>query len=206
MAADGDEWIPGGYRSTLYWKKKRPMTAKRFLWVLLAFGMAPLFAVRSQAADLTFFVGGVNPGAITYRDIKTSLDNSPVFGIRLGTYFVSSFGMEHTLAFSSDYLFPKGLSDFSEAKGFVYNSNLIINLPVGRVVPYLTAGVGLLHQYGDSDLPVGTRLAFNYGGGLKFPNLAGPLGFRFDMRGYSAGAFSNKLNMLEVSGGILFSF
>jgi len=36
------------------------------------------------------------------------------------------------------------------------------------------------------------------------PHLAGPLGLRFDMRGYStSGIFSSNLNMLEVTGGIL---
>jgi hypothetical protein len=83
---------------------------------------------------------------------------------------------------------------------------MIIDIPVHRVVPYLTAGVGLIHQYGDSDLPVGTKFALNYGGGLKLPRLAGPLGLRFDLRGYRAGAFSGSLNLFEVSGGILVSF
>ncbi len=85
--------------------------------------------------------------------------------------------MEHTLAFSWDYLFPRN-SPVKEAKGFVYNANLIFDLPVPVkiAVPYVTAGAGLLHQYGDAAEPVGTKFAFNYGGGLKFPHVAGPLG------------------------------
>ncbi len=169
-------------------------------------GIMLLFAVSSQAADLTFFVGGANPGSVNFHDVKTSLDSSPIFGLRVATNIVPFFGMEHTLAFSSDYLFPHNFSAVKDANGFVYNSNLIFNIPVGKVVPYLTAGAGLVHQYGASDLPVGTRFAFNYGGGLKFPHLAGPLGLRFDMRGYRVGTVSNKLNILEVSGGILISF
>jgi len=163
-------------------------------------------AAQLQAADLTFYAGGVKPGSISYHDVKTSLDSSPVLGIRFSTNFVPLFGMEHTFAFSYDYLFPSSVAAIKEARGFVYNSNLIINLPVGKAVPYLTAGAGLLHQYGDADLPIGTKFAFNYGGGLKFPHLAGPLGLRFDLRGYRAGVISNKLNLLEVSGGILLSF
>jgi hypothetical protein len=182
------------------------MAKKHCFAILLFIAMITLFADRLQAADLTFFVGGVSPGSVTYGNVKTALDNSPVFGFRLGTYFVPCFGMEHTLAFSSDYLFPKNLTDISEAKGFVYHSNLIIDIPAGSVVPYFTAGVGLIHQYGDSNLPVGTKLAFNYGGGIKFPKVIGPLGLRFDMRGYSVGTFSDNLNMFEASGGILFSF
>jgi hypothetical protein len=167
--------------------------------------VAILSAVPLQATDLTFFVGGVHPGSVSYHNVKTALDGSPVVGFRFRTNIVPSFGMEHTLAFSSDYLFPPSTT-IKEAKGFVYNSNMIIDIPVHRVVPYFTAGVGLIHQYGDSDLPVGTKFAFNYGGGLKLPRLAGPLGLRFDLRGYRAGAFSGSLNLFEVSGGILVSF
>ena len=169
--------------------------------VVLFIGVAQL-----NAADLTFFVGGVKPGSITFQNVKTSLDSSPIYGLRFSTNFVPFFGMEHTLAFSSDYLFPRSIAAIKDAKGFVYNSNLIVNLPIGIAVPYVTAGAGILHQYGDTNLPIGTKFAFNYGGGLKFPHLAGPLGLRFDVRGYRAGVFSNSLNLLEVSGGVLLSW
>jgi len=166
--------------------------------------LATLWAVPGHAADLTFFVGGVNPGSVTYNNVKTALDSSPVLGFRFRTDFVPLFGMEHTLAFSSDYLFPPNTA-IKDANGFVYNSNLIIDIPIGIAVPYVTAGAGLICQYGDSDLPVGTKFAFNYGGGLKFPRLAGPLGFRVDLRGYRASAFTGKLNLFEISGGVLIS-
>jgi hypothetical protein len=179
------------------------MTIRLFLLTSVAFC---LFATHSQAAELGFFVGRVKPGTISLQNVKTSLDGSPIFGFRLANSFVPHFGMEHTLAFSSDYLFPRGISSIKDAKGFVYNSNLIISIPLKVVVPYLTAGAGLLHQYGDSNLPVGTKFALNYGGGLKFPRIAGPLGLRFDVRGYNAGLISDKLNILEVSGGIMLSF
>jgi len=75
------------------------------------------------------------------------------------------------------------------------------------VVPFVTAGVGLIHQYGAPSLEVGTKFAINYGGGLKIPRLLGPLGVRFDVRGYTAtGLNSGRLNMLEVTGGVLLSF
>jgi hypothetical protein len=181
------------------------MKVRHLLVITLAFAMFSLFVMPLQAADLTFFVGGVKPGSITYKDVKTSLDGSPVYGFRFGTNFVPYFGMEHTLGLSSDYLFPHNVAGVKDAKGFVYNSNLIINVPVHKAVPYFTFGAGVIHQYGSGDMPVGTRFALNYGGGLKFPRLAGPLGLRFDMRGYRAGGVSNRLNLLEVSGGVLIS-
>ena len=131
-----------------------------------------------------------------------------IFGVRVEKDFVPLFGMEHTLAFSSDYLFPKNFSDVTSAKGFVYNGNLIVDIPVPgkNFVPYITAGAGLIHQYGNGTLPVGTKFAFNYGGGFKFPHLFGPMGLRLDMRGYnSSKVFYKKMNMFEISGGVLLS-
>ncbi len=160
----------------------------------------------AAAMDLTVFAGGVKPGKLDVGGIKTALDGSPVYGFRLGFPIVPMLGHEHTIAFSSDYLFPSKASDIADAKGFVYNANLIFSIPVGKAVPYVTAGAGLIHQYGSPDLPVGTRFAVNYGGGLKLPRLAGPLGLRFDARGYTAvGTSGSSLNMLEVSAGVLFS-
>jgi len=179
--------------------------ARRFTF---AVALLVLFAARSVAADLSAFVGGIMPGKPTsLQGVKVALDKSPVFGFRLATNFVPMLGMEHTLGFSSDYLFPSNISTITSAKGFVYNSNLIINVPAGRIVPFVTAGVGLIHQYGSPNLPVGTKFAFNYGGGLKFPKLFGVLGLRLDARGYTAtGIFSQHLNMFEVTGGVLLSF
>jgi hypothetical protein len=159
------------------------------------------------AADLTAFIGRAKAGALSLGSVRTSLDGSPIYGLRFNTNFVPKLGMEHTLAFSSDYLYPKSLSAIKEAKGFVYSSNLIVNLAVGHAVPYLTAGLGLIHQYGSPDLPIGTKFAVNYGGGLKLPKMFGPLGLRIDLRGYSAGEVSSsKLRIFEISGGLLLTF
>ena len=183
------------------------MTYRDACRLLFAFGLLLFFAAQSQAADITGYVGGVMPGKISWKGITSDLGKSPIFGIRLGVDFLPKLGMEHTLGFSSDYLFPRSLSAVTSAKGFVYNGNLIVNIPVGRTVPYVTAGAGLVHQYGSPDLPVGTKFAYNYGGGLKFPRLWGPIGLRFDVRGYTAtGIASQRLNMFEATGGVLLSF
>lgn len=177
--------------------------------IALSLAMLILCGLLGQAsgADFTAFVGGVKPGKLTVSDVRTSLDSSLVSGFRLSTNFVPLFGMEHTLAFSSDYLFPRDIPTVRKARGFVYSSNLIVNIPAKKVVPYVTAGVGLIHQYGSPDVPIGTKLAFNYGGGVKFRKLLGPLGLRLDARGYTAtNVFSRALNLLEVSGGLVISF
>jgi hypothetical protein len=181
------------------------MISRRSFCLAPALLVACFIAVPSRAADLTFYAGGISPGSINYQNVKTSLDGSPIYGVRLSTNFVPFFGMEHTFGFSSDFLYPRNISAISEAKGFVYNCNLIVDVPVGKIVPYLTAGAGLIHQYGSQDMPVGTRFAVNYGGGLKLRRLAGPVGLRFDMRGYSATDFSDTLHMFEISGGVVLS-
>ena len=177
------------------------MRSTCFLFALLAFSGS-----SAAAMDLTVFVGGIKPGKLDVGGIKTALDGGPVYGFRLGFPIVPMLGHEHTVAFSSNYLFPSGVSDITDAKGFVYSANLNFSLPLGSIVPYATGGVGLIHQYGSPDLPVGTRFAVNYGGGLKFPRLIGPMGLRFDARGYTAVATSSSsLNMLEISAGVMFS-
>ena len=166
--------------------------------------LVPGFA---NAADLTLFVGGAKPGKLKKSGILTSLDGGPVFGARLGVNFVPALGVEGTLAFSSDYLFPRSFAEVTDTKGFVGSTNLIVSFPHKHVVPYLTAGAGLIYQYGSGNPPVGARFAVNYGGGLKLRKLVHSLGLRVDARGYTAlGIFSRQLNILEVSGGLLISF
>ena len=153
------------------------------------------------------FLGGVFPGNGSVNGVPTSLDRGPIFGVRLCTGFAVFLKLEHTIAFSNDFLFPHDVPGVASARGILFNSNLLANIPVGKAVPYVTAGLGLIHQYGSDNLPVGTKFAVNYGGGLKFPKLFGPVGLRIDARGYTATrVFSHSVNMFELSGGVLFSF
>ena len=186
---------------------KSVMTLNKILVTVLIMAAVQAFAGAMRASEISVFVGAEIPASIKIDDMKTVLDNGPIYGFRLGNDFVRYFGMEHTLAFSTNYLFPSGTPEVKEAKGFLYNSNLRLNFPgiVEKMVPFLTAGVGIIHQYGDHGLPVGTKFAFNYGGGAKFPNLAGPLGARVDFRGYNAGVLSKKLNIAELSFGLMIS-
>jgi hypothetical protein len=162
-------------------------------------------AARSQ--DLTFFAGGILPGDVTIQDVPKVLDSGPIYGIRIGTGFAGFLSLEHTLALSNDFAFPRGTAGVDSAKGILLNSNLLASIPVGKIVPYVTAGIGFIHQYGSGNLPIGTKFAVNYGGGLKFRRLLGPAGLRFDVRGYrTSGVFSSSINILELSAGVLIGF
>ena len=156
---------------------------------------------ESLAADITLFTGVQNPGKLTINNVVRDTKLGGVFGARFSGGQV--IGFEQTLAYSPNFL-------ESGRRAFNTQSNLHVGIPAGHVVPYATAGVGLITTFGDSLLnlgDIGTKFAVNYGGGIKFRNLAGPLGVRIDVRGYSVpGVFSQTLNFVEGSIGLLFSF
>jgi hypothetical protein len=175
---------------------------RRSSWqaVVLFLFLGGVCSREGLAADITLFSGVQNPGKLTIDNVVRDTNLGGVFGARFsGGQLI---GFEQTLAFSPNFL-------ESSRRAFSTQSNLLIGIPTGHVVPYGTAGVGLIATYGDSlDFgDIGTKFAVNYGGGIKFRNLAGPLGVRFDVRGYSVpGVFSQTLNFVEGSVGLLFSF
>jgi opacity protein-like surface antigen len=168
-----------------------------------------LVSVPARAADvdITGFAGMQREGKLT---IQTAPDtarllnstNFGVFGVRIGHGRV--FGGEHTLAFSPNFI-------DANTKAFIYNSNVLVQAPLPVVRPYVTAGLGLIHTSGDGLGVFGTKFAFNYGGGVKILP-AGPVGVRFDVRGYAVpstefkvfSAESQRLDFLEVSAGVVF--
>ncbi len=161
--------------------------------------------IPAHCADFTIHVGGLVPGTINLNNARLALDGSRVVGFRFANNFMRVIGIEHTLAFSPDFLQPKGGPD-QDVKGFIYNSNLVLNVPLDQAIPYVTFGLGIITPFGSDARPFGTKFAVNYGGGLKFPHLAGPIGLRFDARGYSAsGVFSGNLRIFELSGGLFFT-
>lgn len=65
----------------------------------------------------------------------------------------------------------------------------------------------MITTWGESLRDFGTKFTFNYGGGVKLTNLAGPVGVRFDIRGYSVpSVFDQTLNFVEGTVGVLFSW
>jgi len=143
------------------------------------------------------------------------------FGARFGHGRV--FGGEHTFAYAPNFL-------EANTKAFFYYSNFLVQAPLPKVKPYGTAGLGSIFTFGtdDSGRPsfgkIGTKFALNYGGGVKILP-AGPVGLRFDIRGYmipgarfnvpvpttldplaTIKSASQTLNMIETGVGIVFSF
>ena len=174
-----------------------------FLLFLLALTAAPIYA-----ADFTIFGGMQHPGKLTLRSVVDNATTIPLdprtfgtFGIRVSTGRI--IGNETTIAYSPNFI-------SSDNSAFIFNSNLMIQAPLGVVRPYATAGLGTVYVRGDTisalEAITGGKFAINYGGGVKF-KLAGPVGGQFDARGYTLTSVqSERLNVLEVSVGIVFSF
>ncbi len=177
---------------------------------ILASVFALAFLVcQAQAADLTLYAGYLNTGSLSLSNVINGLETrgSSIYGARFETDFHKVIGLEHSIAFTPNLLQSNIFPINTEVHGFLYHSNLVVNLPLGHLVPYATAGMGLLTPYGPGFKPFGTRFAFNYGGGLKLPHLAGILGLRFDVRGYAIpDVDAQTLKALEASGGLMFSF
>jgi len=183
------------------------MRARVIILLAVVFSLPLWAAANAYSQDLTLFLGGAKPGGIGSAGQRTDLESGFVWGFRVGFGFASVLGFEHTVAFSPDYLHPKRQPAVQDAKGFIYSANFILNIPAGRIVPYGTFGLGLIWQYGDKNLPVGAEFAINYGGGVKAPQLWGPFGLRVDARGYTVpSVLSTKLNIFELSGGLMISF
>jgi hypothetical protein len=175
---------------------------------LIYFVTLTALVVTAHAGDFSIHAGYVNPGDLTIENVTRSLDGSGIYGVRFGGTFARIFGIEETLAYSPNFLRTGDFAQSEDVKGFVTSTNFVLSLPSGHVVPYATVGVGTITRFGSgNELRFGTKFAVNYGGGVKLLGLAGPLGLRFDARGYRAvDIFSESLNLFEVSAGLLFTF
>jgi len=168
---------------------------------VLFFCVSVVCSREGSAADITLYTGVQNPGKLTVNNVLRDPRLGGVFGARFSGGQV--IGFEQTLGYSPNFL-------VSGQHAFNAQSNIHVGIPAGKIVPYATAGIGLVTTFGSpsSDwADIGTKFTVNYGGGIKFRKLAGPLGFRLDVRGYSVpSVFNQTLNFVEGSLGVLFSF
>jgi len=172
--------------------------------VLLLFS----FTTSAHASDLTLFGGMHRPGKLSLQRVGqagpglTDPANFGVFGIR---YTHGRFS-ESTFAYSPNFI-------EGQTKAILLNSNLILHVPLPKVRPYGTVGLGSVITKGDGLADVGAKFALNYGGGVK-ANIAGPLGARIDARGYAIPSFGREgltiqdqtLYLFEVTIGLMFSW
>ena len=194
-------------------------------FIVFAFILAaiPTYA----ASDFTIFGAAQHQGKLTLQSATqtattTSNLNPRTFGV-FGVRFShgSIIGGEHTLAYAPNFLVSGG-------RALIYNSDLLVQAPLPKVTPYGTAGLGAIFTWATSESgnvaalgDIGTKFAINYGGGVKiYP--AGPVGIRFDIRGYTLPSVSfnipssianqtiktssQSINFFEYGFGVVFKF
>jgi hypothetical protein len=184
--------------------------------VLLSVFACLLFTPRLQAGEVILYGSTQNAGKLKFSTVTEIPENlleggrGSAFGIRLSSGGV--FGYEQNISYSPR--FAK-----KEVKAFQMDSNLLIQAP-GKVVPYATAGIGFIVTWGpdfpdDKDpekmaaaaFSFGTKFSLNYGGGIKLRRILGPLGFGFDLRGFTVpNARDGALHFTQMSFGAVFTW
>jgi len=173
--------------------------------LFLSIAVVLSLAAAAQAQTLTFSAGYLNPGQLNVENVRAGLDlrGTGIYGLGFEAGFLKIFGWENTIEFSPKFVQGSLGIDESGVKAFFYRSDIVVNAPIGRFVPYASAGPGLLKPYGTGIFPFDTKFAVNYGGGVKLQRLAGPFGLRLDVRGYSIpNVVSKTVNLFEISGGL----
>jgi hypothetical protein len=135
--------------------------------------------ISLRGVDATIYTGIQNPGKLTVGNVLQDTNLGAVVGARISVGKV--IGFEQNFGYSPNFL---------EGGDHAFNtqSNLVLGFPFGHITPYGTVGAGLIVTGGKALFDVqnlGVKFTVNYGGGIKFYNLAGPIGFRVDARGYS---------------------
>ncbi len=201
----------------------RMKSFRSFLVVICILTAVPAFA----DGDATLFGAAQHQGKLTVQSAQSTASSfsnfNPgtfgAFGLRFSNGKV--IGSEHTIAFAPNFL-------TADSKAIIYNSDLLLQAPLPKIKPYVTAGLGTVYSWGTDSAgrpalgKLGVKFAMNYGGGIKiFP--AGPVGIRFDIRGYAipdvhfnlpsltnptqtVQSQSQTLNMLEAGIGVVFKF
>jgi len=180
-----------------------------------------------SAGEVIIYGGAQKPGEISWSNaspLEIAGDLKGDFGGTFGIRFSAGrvFGFEQGIGYSPKFAKPG-------VKAFQTDTNIIIQAP-GKIVPYATAGIGLVRSWGQDDFPaspeageiaafvfsMGNNFAINYGGGLKIRRMAGPIGFNIDVRGYSLPGVKvtldeqsisdNGLNFIQTTAGLVISW
>ena len=136
-----------------------------------------VFGGANIGGDLSLLADGGN------LDLATSIKNSPIFGMRVGSYGFP-IGFEGSLTYSPSALIG-GIDDQLDIKTnilYVEANALVIILP-GPIAPFVTGGIGVHYLNFDlADLTTSsqTQFGWNLGGGLKI-NVE-HVAFRVDIR------------------------
>jgi len=176
-----------------------------------------LAASSLQAGEVVLYGGSQKPGTLSFDALSEvpgdflQGDWGSTFGVRLSAGKV--VGLEQNFSFSPEFA-------VSGVHAFQTDTNLLVQAP-GWFAPYVTAGIGYMYTWGQDSFPedldpgkiaayaynIGSSFSLNYGGGIKLRRVMGPMGFNFDIRGYTlTSARDGALNLVQMSGGLVFTW
>jgi outer membrane beta-barrel protein len=211
----------------LQWARLTPMCV-----LVMASLLCPpqaLFAAGIRAGSGEFNVyGGQLSGdetttnfRVSGRPLELELESGITGGARFGYNFIPYLGIEGIFNFALNDVKGRVVGTTSSVEGdsriFGLHANVVVqegkHILNGYVVPYVTAGIGVLNFDGDARGPIGTfefnviDFAFNYGGGIKI-FITDNFAFRFDVRLFDTKLenTNDRIKPLEISGGISYFF
>ncbi len=140
-----------------------------------------------------------------FDDVQTAVKNSPLFGLRLGSYGFP-FGFEGSLIYSPSGLSGGAFDDQVEANvSILYTeANFLVIILPGPVSPFVTAGLGLHYlDFNFADLVSYNRskLGYNFGGGVKIN--ASRISIRVDVRDHVTTFGFDDLGVLGIIGELI---
>jgi hypothetical protein len=173
----------------------RPMFCPRVFCTIatLALSLAAAGDARAQSVaepktwTVTGFLGG-SAGT----DAPSIGGNSMGIGAAVGYDLTSNLGFEGELGYLFDIAGDNDQVDWSVTN---FSGNLIYHFDVKKVTPYATFGLGVEHGglggpgVDPLDVDSSTEMAFNFGGGVKYP-IAPRLLLRGDLRRFEANDFA----------------
>jgi hypothetical protein len=170
------------------------------------------FVGQAKAAgQFSLYAGYMNPGDLNLESLQEGfgLRSSGHYGARAEFDFLRYFGIEQNIGFSPRLVRSSLFADqASDVRGFFYSSNFMLNIAYGRFVPYVVAGIGFVKPWGSEFALFDAKLAGDFGGGIKLNRIVGPLGLRFDIRGWRTTDIADQggAYFLDASGGLTFSW
>ncbi len=167
--------------------------------------LVALFLIPTiQASDLSLVAGGATLEDLNVEDSVVLFRHPTLFGARYEKDFLLLLGFENNLMISRNMLSPK---QGEGEQAIYYTGNFVVNFPVDRVVPNVSVGLGVLYRFGNTEPDVGASFLTNWGFGMKFRNLIGPVGARVDYRRIGIRGVQNQtVTEQEITGGLLLSF
>ncbi|MEO7792605.1 MAG: outer membrane beta-barrel protein, partial [Vicinamibacterales bacterium] len=148
-------------------------------------------SAQSVAEPKTWTVTGFLGGSAG-TDAPSIGGNSLAIGAAVGYDLTSNVGFEGELGYLFDLAGDNDQVDWSVTN---YTGNLLYHFDVKRVTPYATFGIGIEHggiggaAASTLDVASSSEVAFNFGGGVKYP-ITPRLLLRGDLRRFEANDFA----------------